>query len=125
MEILETRRGHGGLGSGRGLVVFVAVAGRKARGRGKYRPLLPGRAAGIPRRRGSVDRHQDLNDNGNVVGSYRNSTGVQCGFHYQHAAAVPYTSLGAGVAARGLNQSDELVGSERDAEYRTLLEFAR
>jgi len=51
----------------------------------------------------------DLNDNGNVVGTYRDSDGVQYGFHYEHAAKT-YTSLGAGVAARGINQLNQLVG---------------
>ncbi len=91
------------------LCVAVATPALWAQSKGsKYsvvRLAFPGAAA-------ASTEAQDLNDKGNVAGSYRNSAGVKCGFHYQYAATVPYTSLGGGVTARGLNRHDELVGSD-------------
>ncbi len=89
--------------------ILVLASACWAQGKGGYtvvRLAFPGSATA------STDTH-DLNDQGNVVGTYRDSGGVQFGFYYQRATNT-YTSLGAGVTVRGINQSNEVVGTDEN-----------
>lgn len=53
----------------------------------------------------------DLNDRGIAVGEYEDTSGTLYGFHYQ-SSTDSYQSLGAGNIARGVNQLDEVVGTD-------------
>jgi hypothetical protein len=55
----------------------------------------------------------DLNDHGNVVGTYRDANDVQYGYYYEHATQT-YRSLDAGVTVARINQLNALVGSDDD-----------
>jgi hypothetical protein len=56
----------------------------------------------------------DLNDRGNVVGDYDDNSGARPGFHYERSTNT-YQSLGVGTTARGVNQLDEIVGTDEIA----------
>jgi len=53
----------------------------------------------------------DLNDRGNVVGEFEDAGGSRYGFQYERATNI-YQSLGVDTTASGINQLDEIVGTD-------------